>query len=134
MPTPKSSALRFAYSTINWTTKPDLAAMFKEIRAAGWQAVELFDHSLDWLGTPAHLQKLLGPLRAATSFGVVDVPSTPEQLNIQKRRIEYAALFGVEMYGLVGGGRLRGRPPSAEEYKNLAKSCDELAKFGAPLG
>ena len=127
-------ALRFAYSTINWGTKPDLAATFKEIRAAGWQAVELFDHPLDWLGTPAHLTRHLGKLRAATSFGIVDVPSSAEQLTIQKRRIEYAALFGVEMYGLVGGGRLRTRRPSAEEYKNLAASCEELAKFGKPLG
>jgi inosose dehydratase len=131
---PASTALRFAYSTINWGTKPDLAATFKEIRQAGWQAVELFDHPLDWLGTPAHLTRLMGNLRAATSFGIVDVPSSTEQLTIHKRRMEYAALFGVEMYGLVGGGRLRTRPPTLDEYKNLAASCEELAKFGAPLG
>ena len=131
---PASTALRFAYSTINWGTKPDLAATFKEIRQSGWQAVELFDHPLDWLGTPAHLTRHLGNLRAATSFGIVDVPSSAEQLTIHKRRMEFAALFGVEMYGLVGGGRLRTRPPSAEEYKNLAASCEELTKFGARLG
>jgi len=130
----KSTALRFAYSTINWGTKPDLAATFKEIRQAGWQAVELFDHPLDWLGTPAHLTRLLGRLRAATSFGIVDVPASAEQLTIHKRRMDYAALFGVEMYGLVGGGRLRTRPPTTDEYKNLANSCEELAKYGKGLG
>ena len=71
--------LRFAYSTINWGTRPDLATMFGEIAAAGWGAVELFDHSLDWLGTPEHLRRALGGLRVATGFGVVDVPSSVEQ-------------------------------------------------------
>jgi sugar phosphate isomerase/epimerase len=126
--------LRFAYSTINWGTKPDLAATFGEIRAAGWQAVELFDHPLDWLGTPQFLTQQLGGLHAATFFGGLEVPVSAEQLTIHKRRLDYAALFGAEMYGLVGGGRLRTRPPSAAEYKNLADACEELANYAAPLG
>lgn len=127
-------ALRFAYSTINWGTKPDLAAAFGEIRAAGWQALELFDHSLDWLGTPQHLTQALGGLRAATFFGGVEVPVSAESLTIHKRRMDYAALFGAEMYGLVGGGRLRTRPPSADEYKNLAQGCEALAVYGDAIG
>ena len=31
-------ALRFAYSTINWGTKPDLAIAFKDIRKADGRA------------------------------------------------------------------------------------------------
>jgi len=126
--------LRFAYSTINWGTKPDLAAAFEVIRAAGWQAVELFDHSLDWLGTPQYLTRQLGGLHPATFFGGLEVPASAESLTIHKRRLDYAALFGAEMYGLVGGGRLRTRPPSAAEYKNLADACEELAAYAAPLG
>src|SRR5947209_1442702 len=99
--TEKSHALRFAYSTINWGTKPDLGMTFKEICDAGWQAVELFDHSLDWLGTPDHLSGVLGGLKVATLFGGVEVPVSAESLTIHKRRIDYAALFGAEMYGLV---------------------------------
>lgn len=126
--------LRFAYSTINWGTKPDLAAMFESIRAAGWGAVELFDHSLDWMGTPTHLRALLGDLSVATSFGGLELPVSAESLTIHKRRIEYAALFGAEMYGLVGGGRLRTRPPTAAEYTQLSNACEELAVFGADKG
>ncbi len=132
--TQKTHPLRFAYSTINWTTKPDLAATFKEIRDTGWQAVELFDHALDWLGTPDHLSALLGGLKVATSFGSVEVPVSAESLTIHKRRIDYAALFGAEMYGLVGGSRLRTRPPHKDEYQNLAKACEELAQYGADKG
>ncbi len=127
-------ALRFAYSTINWGTKPDLSAAFTDIRQVGWQAVELFDHSLDWLGIPDHLKGLLQHLKAATFFGGIEVPVSAEHLTIHKRRMEYAALFGVEMYGLVGGGRLRMRPPTMDEYKNLAAGCEELAAYGADKG
>ncbi|MBC7811973.1 MAG: sugar phosphate isomerase/epimerase [Burkholderiales bacterium] len=127
-------ALRFAYSTINWGTKCDLAAMFGEIRDAGWEAVELFDHSLDWMGTPDNLRQLLGGLKVATFFGGLEVPVSAESLNIHKRRMEYAALFDTEQYGLVGGGRLRMRPPNEAEYSNLAAACEELAEHGAGLG
>ena len=72
--------LRFAYSTINWGTTPDLESVFGEIREAGWGAVELFVHQLDWLGTPDHLRSALGALEVATNFGVVEVPTNKDQL------------------------------------------------------
>lgn len=129
-----SFPLKFAYSTINWSTKPDLASMFAEIRAAGWEAVELFDHSLDWLGTPESLREQLGGLRVATFFGGLEIPIDPTQVSIHKRRIDYAARFGVNAYGLVGGTRLRMRPPTAGEYAALAGACEELAVYGAERG
>lgn len=126
--------LQFAYSTINWGTKADLAAAFAEIREAGWGAVELFDHSLDWLGTFDHLHTLLGGLKVATAFGGLEVPVSSEQIAMHKRRIEYAGRMGATMYGLVGGTRLRYRPPTDDEYTNLARACEELAVFGAEWG
>ncbi len=127
-------SLRFAYSTINWGTTPDLAAMFGEIRDAGWGAVELFVHSLDWLGTPENLRENLGGLQVATNFGVVDVPTNRDQLTKLKNQIDYAALFGAEAIGLVGGSRLRWRPPSDLEYADLAHFCEELAMYGEDKG
>ncbi len=127
-------ALQFAYSTINWGTKADLAAMFDEIRAAGWHAVELFDHPLDWLGSLERLRELLGGLRVGTSFGGLDVPLSAESIMIHKQRIEYAGRMGATMYGLVGGARLRQRSPTSEEHANLAAACEELAVFGADWG
>ena len=127
-------SLRFAYSTINWGTTPDLDAMFGEIRDAGWSAVELFVHPLDWLGTPEHLRSKLGDLQVATNFGVVEVPGNKDQLTKLKNQIDYAALFGAEAIGLVGGTRLRWRPPTDDEYADLARSCEELAIYGADKG
>jgi sugar phosphate isomerase/epimerase len=132
--TSDAHALRFAYSTINWGTTPDLDAVFSEIREAGWWAVELFVHPLDWLGTPGNLRAKLGGLQVATNFGVVDVPTSRDQLTKLKNQIDYAALFGAEAIGLVGGNRLRWRPPTTEEYADLARFCEELAIYGASKG
>lgn len=126
--------LRFAYSTINWGNTCDLAAAFDEIRSAGWHAVELFDHSLDWMGTPSHMRGLLKDLKVATSFGAVDLPASERQLHIHKRRIEYAAALGADAYGLVGAGRPRSRPPTAAEISELAQMCEALAVHAADFG
>ncbi len=126
--------LRFAYSTINWGTTPDMATVFSEIREAGWEAVELFWHTQDWLGTKTNLLKNLGGLQVATSFGAAEIPTNREQLTKLKNQIDYAAVFGAENFGLIGGTRLRWRPPSEAEYTDLATFCEELAIHGAEKG
>ena len=121
--------LHFAYSTINWGNTPDLHSMFAEIRAAGWHAVELFDHALDWLGTPDHLREALGGLQVATSFGSIELPASDKHLTIHKRRIDYAAHMGASAYGLVGAGRPRTNAPTADDIRALAQSCEALAEY-----
>jgi inosose dehydratase len=133
-PQSKIKMLRFAYSTINWGSTCDLEAAFDDIRSAGWRAVELFDHSLDWMGTPDHMRGLLKELKVATSFGGVELPASDRAITIHKRRIEFAAAIGADAYGLVGAGRPRSRPPTAGEISELAKLCETLAVHGAMLG
>ena len=125
---------RFAYSTINWGETGDLAATLDEIRRTGWQAVELFAHSLEWMGLPGRLKSLLGPLSAATLFGSVELPSSGRQHVIHKNRIDYCAAVGATAYGLVGAGRPRARPPSPDELRDLAQLCDGLAAHGKAQG
>jgi inosose dehydratase len=126
--------LRFAYSTINWGAACDIPAALDDIRATGWGAVELFGHSLDQLGTPSGLKRHLQLLIPATLFSGIELPVTDEQRKVQRNRIAFAAEIGAGDYGLVGGARLRFRPPSPAEYAELAKFCEELAVFGASLG
>jgi inosose dehydratase len=126
--------MHFAYSTINWDTTPDLQTVFAEIRAVGWRAVELFDISLDWLGTPDRMRGLLDGLVVATGFGVIELSASQRHLTIHKRRIEYLAQLGATAYGLVGAGRPRAHPPSADDIKSLARGCDDLAIFAHDLG
>jgi len=128
------SALRFAYSTINWGEWCDLSAAFDDIRAAGWRAVEMFNHSLDWLGPPARLRALLGSLRVATFFGAIELPASERHLAVHKRRIDYAAEMGAQAYGLVGAARPRTHPPTAHDIRSLARACEELASYAADAG
>lgn len=127
---------RFAYSTINWGTTPDLAAAFAEIHVAGWRALELFLHPLDWMGPVARMERLLADaeLSVATSFGAISVPSDERETQTLMRQVEYAAELGASHYGLVGGNRLRQRNPTADEYADLARTCERLAVHGRDLG
>lgn len=124
----------FAYSTINWGDTCDLASAFADIRETGWHAVELFAHSLEWLGMPKRCKALLGDLKAATMFGSVDLPSSDKQRVIHKNRIDYCAEIGATAYGLVGAGRPRARPPTEAEIRDLANLCDDLAEHGKSVG
>ncbi len=124
--------MNLAYSTINWGEMAALEPMFAAIGQAGWSAVELFGHSLNWLGTPDTLIKRLGGLRVATLFGSFDLPVTDIQIELHQRRIDYARAIGADAYGLVGGGRLRGRAPTVEEYAQLADFCEGLSHYGNP--
>lgn len=126
--------LRFAYSTINWGEYGDLVTVLDEIRQTGWGAVELFAHSLDWLGLPQRLKTLLGPLKVATLFGSIDLPASERQRVIHQNRIDYCEAVGAAAYGLVGAGRPRAHPPSNEEIRDLAQLCDDLAAYGKAHG
>jgi inosose dehydratase len=128
------TTLRFAYSTINWGDTCHLPTTFDEIRRTGWHAVELFAHSLEWMGTPRRMKTLLGDLTPATLFGTVDLPSSERQLTIAKNRIDYCAEIGATAYGLVGAGRPRSRPPTDAEICELAGLCEEMAAHGANVG
>jgi inosose dehydratase len=126
--------LRFAYSTINWGTTPDFAVAFAQIREAGWAAVELFWHSLEWMGPVDRMKALLGDLRVATLFGAVRLPVDDDQRVRMQNEIAYAAALGAAHYGLIGGDRLRQRPPTAGEVMSVANFCESLALFGADHG
>jgi inosose dehydratase len=126
--------LQFAYSTINWGPTCDLPTALGEIRQAGWGAVELYQHSLDWLGPPSVVREQLGGLSVATLFGSVTLPVDDRQRAMQKRRIDYAAEIGATAYGIGGGQRLRQRSPTAAEYAELSACCEELAVYAAAKG
>jgi inosose dehydratase len=126
--------LRFAYSTINWGPTGDIPAALTDISRAGWGAVELFGHSLDHLGTPKLLLERMHGLVPATYFASIETATSKPQRTALRNQIRFAAEIGANAFGLVGGGRLRWRPPTSEEYGSVANICEELAVFGASLG
>jgi inosose dehydratase len=123
--------VKFAYSTINWGTRCNLEEAFHHIQEAGWSAVELYGHDLDWLGPPNRLKQRLGGLHPATLFASLASPNDREEFQVHKNRIDYAAEIGASAYGLVGAQRLRWRAPSEDEIRELAEFCEELAEHGA---
>jgi sugar phosphate isomerase/epimerase len=126
--------LRFAYSTINWGATCDVPLALAEIREAGWGAVELFGHSLDLLGTPDAVKEALGDLVPATMFAGIDLPDSDLQRTKLRNHVRFAAEIGANAFGLVGGGRLRYRPPSTDEYATVASISEDLARYGRELG
>jgi len=126
--------LRFAYSTINWGATCDIPQALADIRNAGWQAVELFGHSLDLLGTPSLLEVHLGGLVPATLFAGIELPDSDLQRTKLRNQIRFASEIGARAFGLVGGARLRWRPPTSDEYATLAALCEDLAIHGADVG
>lgn len=130
----KTQSLRFAYSTINWGATCDIPAALQEIRSAGWRAVELFGHSLDVLGTPASLSRQLDGLVPATLFSAVELPVSDLQRTTLMNHVRFASEIGADALGLVGGARLRWRPPTSAEVTELASFCEELAVFGSDCG
>ena len=67
-----------------------------------------------------------------TDFGIL--PVTDLMRTTHRNHIRFASEIGATAYGLVGGGRLRWRPPSDAEYTELAAFCEELALFGEKVG
>ena len=126
--------LRFAYSTINWGATCDVPKALADIRETGWGAVELFGHSLDMLGTPRALESALNGLVPATLFAGIEIPDSEGQRIKLRNQVAFAAEIGAEVFGLVGAGRLRWRPPTADEYAAVAAVCEDLAVFGRSLG
>ena len=86
--------LRFAYSTINWGATCDIPQALADIRNAGWQAVELFGHSLDLLGTPSLLEVHLGGLVPATLFAGIELPDSDLQRTKLRNQIRFASEIG----------------------------------------
>lgn len=126
----------FAYSTITWTDSGDVEVAFEQIAAAGWDAVELFDIPLDQLGPGERLRGIadMNGLRVASMFGVFDDLDSPRGIESHKKRIDYAAALGVDLYGVVGPTRLRERPPTSSELRRLADYSEGLATYGRDRG
>jgi len=128
---------KLGYSTITWGGTPDLDAVLGTIAAAGWEGVEFISVSLDWLGTPSRVRKLLEKhgLPPVCMFGSVSLGGDAgPTLERQRRIIEYAAELGCSVYCFLGGNRVGLRLPTDEEFKQLAEQSETLIDYATPYG
>jgi sugar phosphate isomerase/epimerase len=62
------------------------------------------------------------------------LPTGAEQRETHRALIARAAELGASAYGIVGGQRLRYRPPTDAEYAELSAFLEDLAAYGAARG
>ena len=129
---------KLGYNTNSWGKTPDLDEMFNDIANAGWKGVELISLSLDWLGTPNNLANKLknNGLVLSSMFGRVDDMSSDSNnmLEREKRRIEYGAELGADVYAFTGPQRPLNRKPSQDEFKRFADHVQILIEYALLCG
>jgi inosose dehydratase len=115
-----------------YLTPGDTLATLREVAAAGYEGVEVFDGNL------AEFADDPGPLRAAldeSGLSLIGVYSGAnlvfaeilgEELWRVRRACEWASDLGAE-HLVVGGGAQRTEPPGDGDYARLAAALDEVA-------
>jgi inosose dehydratase len=124
----------------SWYLTPgDTLATLREVAAAGYEGVELFD------GNVAEFADDLGALRAGleeAGIALVGVYTGanlvyPEILDEELWRVRQASRWAAELgaeHLVVGGGAQRTQPPTDADYANLAAALDEIASIAAADG
>ena len=128
---------RLAYSSITWGLEPDLDEMLGAASKAGWEGVEFIPVSLDWLGTPTRLRRVLDSygLPAVCMFGSVGIEAdVTRMLEKQRRIIEYTAELGAPVFALIGPPRTPLRLPTDDELRRVADYCETLIDHAEPQG
>ena len=128
-------AFRLSYSTLRWKN-PDLEQALDELKQAGWDGWEA-RLPLDWLGTPQRLRRVCEnaglPLVVYTASGS---PDNRDWENVQqnKRRMEYAAEVGADCFMFMNGGKPDGRPVSQDDLRAAAEGAELWAEYAAGMG
>ncbi len=128
-------AFRIAYCTLRWKD-PDLEPALEALKAAGWDGWE-GRLSLDWMGPPKRLRRICAntgmPMTVYTAAGSPDNRDW-ENVERNKRRIDYAAEIGVDCFMFMSGPKPEGRLVNDGDIKAAAEGADEWAEYAAQYG
>lgn len=128
-------AFKLACSTLRWKN-PDLEPALEELKKAGWQGWE-GRLPLDWLGTPQRMRRICAnvglPLAVYTAGG------SPDQRDFQnveanKRRMEFAAEVGADCFMFMNGVKPQDRAVSQDDLRYAAEGAEMWAEYARPLG
>ena len=104
---------KFGYSTLRWQT-PELEPLLTQIKETGWDGWEL-RQSLDWLGTAKRVKQISDnvglPVAVVTARGI-PIDKDWNQMELNKRRMEFAAEVGADCFMFMGAGKPKDRPVS----------------------
>jgi sugar phosphate isomerase/epimerase len=128
-------AFRLGYCTLRWKN-PDLEPALEALKAAGWNGWE-GRLSLDWLGPPKRLRRICEnagmPMTIYTAGGSPDDRSW-ENVELNRRRMDYAAEMGVDCFMYMNGRKPENRPVSDDEIKSAAEGAEQWAEYAAQYG
>lgn len=128
-------SFKLAFSTLRWKT-PDLEPCLAALKEAGWQGWEC-RLPLDWLGTPQRIRRMCEnvglPMVVYTAGGTPDSRDR-ENVELNRRRMEFAAEVGADCFMYMNGGKPEGRAVTHDDIKAAAQGADQWAEYAAQFG
>lgn len=128
-------AFKLAFSTIRWKN-PDLEPYLAALKAVGWEGWEC-RLPIDWLGTPQRIRRICEnvglPLVVYTASGSPDNRAY-ENVEQNKRRIEFAAEIGADCLMYMNGNKPENRPVTRGDIKMAAEGAEQWAEYAAGFG
>ncbi len=123
---------KFGYSTLRWTT-PDFEKLLTQLKEAGWDGWEM-RQSLDWVGTPQRIRQLCDnvglPIAAVTARGL-PIHKDWAEMELNKRRIDFAAEVEADCFMFMGAAKPEGRAVEHSDIAALADVSEEWAAYAA---
>ncbi|MEZ4861020.1 MAG: sugar phosphate isomerase/epimerase [Caldilineaceae bacterium] len=128
-------SFKLAVSTLRWKN-PDLEPCLAALKEAGWEGWEC-RLPLDWLGTPQRLRRICEnvglPMVVYTAGGSPDDRDF-ENVERNKRRMEFAAEVGADCFMYMNGKKPEGRPVTKGDIKAAAEGAEQWAEYAAQFG
>jgi len=128
-------AFKLGFNTLRWKN-PDLEPALTQLKAAGWDGWEC-RLPLDWLGTPQRIRRLCDnvglPLAVYTAGGSPDYRDY-DNVELNKRRIEFAGEIGADCLMFMNGGKPENRAVTQDDLRYAAEGAEQWAEYAAPYG
>jgi len=126
---------KLGYSTLRWRN-PDLEPALEALKVAGWDGWE-GRLPLDWVGPPSRLRRICSntgmPMAIFTASGTPDVRDW-ENVERNKRRMDYAAEVEADCFMYMTGRKPEGRPVSEDDIRASAEGAEAWAEYAAQYG
>jgi len=123
---------KFGYSTLRWQT-PDFEELLTQLKHAGWDGWEM-RQSLDWAGTPQRIRQVCNnadlPVAAVTARGL-PIDKNREQMELNKRRIDFAAEIEADCFMFMGAAKPKDRAVNNADLVALAEVSEGWAEYAA---
>jgi sugar phosphate isomerase/epimerase len=126
---------KLGYCSLRWQN-PELEPALEALKAAGWDGWEA-RLPLNWLGTPQRVRRVCDnvgmPLTIFTANGTPDNRDR-ENVELNKRRIDFAAELGADCFMYMNGRKPEGRPVTDDDVKAAAEGAEDWAEYAAQYG